>query len=172
MSDGESPPQIRLELYVRSLLPRGACESQEAIVDRLQELADEGAVDAVDVTVWGRGIATSTAAATEVGRELQQRVEQFTGWAGERGLTLRPRFERRSVSSRLTDESYDAIYFPAMAVAAFRNDDLAFVAPSADGTTVYTVEDVLAAFERGIDPDRLPVEGSARTARETTTDRE
>lgn len=170
MSDGESPPEIRLELYVRSLLPRGACESQEAIVERLRALSDEDVVDAVDVTVWGRGVAASTAAETEIGRELLARVEQFSEWARERGLTLRPRFERRAVRSRLTGESYDAIYFPAMAVAAFRDDDLAFVAPCADGTTVYTVADALDAFEHGIDPDRLPAEGSTRTVRETAPD--
>lgn len=171
MSDGESPPQIRLELYVRSLLPRGACECQEAVVGRLKELVDDGVVDAFEVTVWGRGIAPSTATETAAGRDLQRRVEQFSEWARERGLTLRPRFERRPVRSRITDESYDAILFPAMAVAVFRDEDLAFVAPCADGTTVYTVEDVLDALEHGADPDRLPVEGSARTVRERAPER-
>lgn len=169
MSDGEQPPETRLELYVRSLLPRGACACQEAVVDRLQELAEDGAIDAFEVTVWGRGLAPSTAAATDAGRELLGRIERFSGWARERGLTLRPRFERRTVRSDLTDETYDAVLFPAMAVAVFRDDDLAFVAPCADGTTVYTVADVLDAVEDGAfeaGADRVPDEGSDRTVRE------
>lgn len=175
MSDGQTAPEIHLELYVRSLVPRGACECQRTVLRRLQGLADDGAIDSFEVTVWGRGIRPSTAAQTATGKELQQLVESFAEWAQERGLTLRPRFERRSVRSRMADETYDAIYFPAMALAVFQDGDLAFVAPCADGTTVYTVGDVIDAFEVGgadgvdrLDPARLPVGGSTRTVHEAT----
>ncbi len=167
MSDGQ--PEIRLELYVRSLLPRGGCEHQQAVLDRLRGLADGGAIDAFEVTVWGRGFGPSAAAETDVGRELRELVETFSAWADERGLTLRPRFEPRPVRSRLADEEYDAVSFPAMALAAYRGDDLAFLAPCADDATTYAVRDVLDAFEAAsegsdrVDPGQLTVEGSQRT---------
>lgn len=170
MNDGQ--PEIRLELYVRSLVPRGGCEHQEAVIDRLRGLADDGVVDHFEVTVWGRGIGPA-ATATDTGRELQDLVEAFSEWASDHGMTLRPRFEPRPVRSRLTGEEYDAVYFPAMALAAFRGEDLSFVAPCADGTTTYTVRDVLEAFEttagdgqEQVDPEHLTVEGSARTVQE------
>lgn len=174
MSDGQPNQEIRLELFVRSLLPRGTCDSQQAVLGRLEDLSDDDAIDAFEVTVWGRGISPTTAAAeTDAGRELQRLVDAFSEWARERGLTLRPRFERRPVRSRITGEEYDAILFPAMALAAYRGGDLSFVAPCADGTTMYTVEDVLEVVRNDgvdrLDPDLLPDEGSARTVSEATT---
>lgn len=144
----ESDSTTGLELYVRSLLPRGSRERQETTIRRLRALEDAGAVDRTGVVVWGRGLDTSSAALrTEAGRELQDHVDAFYAWAREHGLSLRTCFSSRRVASRITDDEYDALVFPAMALAAFRDDAVTFVAPCTDGETVYTVTDLLDALE-------------------------
>lgn len=148
MSESESTPETRLELCVRSLLPRGCRGRQEATLERLGRLEASGAVDDVDVVVWGRGLDVSSDATwAGAGRDIRDRVDAFNEWARERGFSLRTCFSSRRVRSELVDEEYEALLFPAMALAAFRDDAVAFVAPCTDGETTYTVGDLLDAIE-------------------------
>lgn len=149
MPESDSTPEVRLELCVRSLLPRGSRGSQEATIERLRRLESRGAVDEVDVVVWGRGLETTSAASrTGAGREIRERVDAFYEWASERGYSLRTCFSSREVRSEIVDEEYEALVFPAMVLAAFRDDAVAFVAPCTDGETAYTVADLLDALDR------------------------
>lgn len=153
MAGSEPAPETRLELYVRSLLPRGCQGRQETTLRRLEELEASGAVDDVGVVVWGRGLDVSTdAPRTDAGEEIHRRVDAFQEWASDQGLSLRTCFSSRQVSSDITGEEYDALLFPSMALAAFREGAVEFVAPCTDGDAVCTVTDLLEAFERG-EPD-------------------
>lgn len=153
MAGSESAPETRLELYVRSLLPRGSRGRQETTLRRLKELEASGAVDEVGVVVWGRGLDVSPdALRTDAGERIRQRVGAFQEWAHDQGFSLRTCFSSRQIRSDITGEEYDALLFPSMALAAFREDAVEFVAPSTDGDAVYTVTDLLEAFETA-DPD-------------------
>lgn len=141
---------VRLELYVRSLSPRGTYRRQEALIERLERLSAAGRIDDYSVEVWGRRVAFSTAAArTEAGKHALARHAVFKRWADANDRSIGSFFEVRTVDSKLADERYRALIFPGAALAEYRDGELRHVAPCSDGGTVYTVEDRLDRFEQG-----------------------
>jgi hypothetical protein len=122
-----------VELYVRTLSPTDARDSQESLLETLQQSA---AVDSIEVVVTGDRICPETVAAgTEIGSALLEKFEQFEQWASETGRTLAPAFRRETGRSLLTGESVSGACFPDRALAEYRNGSLSFVAPCCnDGT--------------------------------------
>lgn len=144
--------EVRVELYVRSLLPRGAHERQERVIERLERLEAEEAVASFEVEVWGDRVGPSTAAArTSAGRTARGRLETFVEWAQANDRSLRPCFETHAVASEFTETAYTAIEFPLMTLVEYERDDIRHVAPCTDGTTTYTVSDRLRELERGVE---------------------
>lgn len=140
---------VRVELYVRSLLPRGAHERQERVIERLERLEAANVVASFEVEVWGTRVGPSTAAArTGAGRAARERLETFVEWAQANDRSLRPCFETHAVASAFTETAYTAIEFPLLTLVEYEDDDIRHVAPSTDGTTTYSVSDRLQAFER------------------------
>ena len=137
-----------LELYVRSLAPRAAHDRQEDVVARLERLATRGRVAEYAVHVWGSRIdLASTAAETDAGRFVRERVEAFTDWTADNGLSTEPFFEEESVDSSLTGEEYTAVTLPTATLAEYVDGELDFVTPCTDGDTVLGVEDRLQELE-------------------------
>lgn len=155
MEQGEPIEGTRLELYVRSLSPGGARPQQAAVIDRLERLETEHATVDVTVTVWGKEIGTTTPAArTDAGQFILERVSEFREWARERGRSIDSFFETREVHSSITGEEYTALVLPVMTLAEYHDGSLRFVAPSANGETVYTVSDRVDALEHRIASDQ------------------
>lgn len=151
--------EVRVELYVRSLLPRGAHERQERVIEQLERLEAEDAVASFEVEVWGNRVGPSTAAArTGAGRAARERLETFVEWAQANDRSLRPCFETHAVASEFTETAYTAIEFPLMTLVEYEDNEIRHVAPCTDGTTTYTVSDRLQAFERGTEAQ--PAAGS------------
>lgn len=119
----------RVEVYVRSLSPEGTPQ-QQAIFDRLDALSAEGVIDYWTVHVVGKEVCPETATSTEPGQLICERIEQFKDWADDEDVSFGPFFERRRVSSELTDESYETMVLPSLTLAEFDSDDtLQFVTP-------------------------------------------
>ncbi|MFY4814749.1 HTH domain-containing protein [Haloarcula sp. AONF1] len=139
---------LRLELFVRSLAPETARPQQEAVIERLRDLADE--VADTELYVTGDCVCPSTVAAeTETGRFLLDRYEAFEEWADESGVEL-VGFRNRCVDSSMTGETVTGIQFPRLTLAVFADDQLRFVAPAIRNGTETTVADAQDEIERAI----------------------
>lgn len=148
---GSATERVRVELYVRSLAPRGATESQQAVVSSIRRLEDEGEIAEYTVHVCGREIpATPAEMTTEFGEFLLNRVAVFSAWADRNDYSLGRLFDERTLESAFTDDRRETVVLPAMALAEYEGADLRFVAPcTIDGTTV-TVWDRLEELSEGV----------------------
>ncbi|MFC7139147.1 HTH domain-containing protein [Halosimplex aquaticum] len=140
----------RIELYVRSLLPDGAHERQEAVIERLQELDAEDEIEDFSVIVWGKQIARDSAGArTEEGEYILNRVAEFKQWALSNNVSLESFYQRQTVENDVTDEPYTAMVLPVMGLAEYDGEELRHVAPCTEGEEVHTIMDRLDRLERG-----------------------
>jgi len=146
MSDTDPTPHI--ELYVRSMLPDGAHERQEDVIDRLDTLEQNDQIASFNVIVWGKQIAPQSAAAgTEEGR-----VAEFKQWALSNNVSFESFYQRTQVDSEATESAYDAMTLPVMGLAEYDGEELAHVAPCTEGDTVHTIVDRLERLEAGQPP--------------------
>lgn len=152
-----------LELYVRSLLPDGAGERQDALLEKLDELERDGDIAGYNVIVWGKQIAPESAAAgTDEGRYILNRISEFQQWALANNVSLDSFSQRRPVDSEATDESREAIVLPVMGLAEYHGDELAHVAPCSDRDEVHTITERLERLAAGEQPS-APQETADRT---------
>jgi len=152
---------VTVDLHVRSLTPRAGRGRQEAVIERLERLADTGRIHEFNLDVWGRQISLSTAAArTDAGQNVLDRVERFREWAEETDRSISSFFETRRVDSEMTEESYVALVLPMFTLAEYHDGDLAYVAPCSDGDGVVTVTDRLDTLaENGVVTEPLEADG-------------
>lgn len=135
---------LRAELHLRGDARGGALVRE--IVSRAERLETTGVLDAVTVAgewscvhVRGDGPCSATIATYEAFRE----------WAETNRLSLEPGFQERTRGFIGTDESEAVVVFPVIALAIYEGRDLSAVFPCTDGERTYTVEESIAAFERG-----------------------
>ena len=141
--------RVTVDLHVRSLTPRAGNGRQEAVIERLERLADTGRIHEFNVHVWGRQVSLSTAAArTDAGQNVLNRVEMFREWAADTDRSISSFFETRRVDSRMTEESYAALVLPMFTLAEYHGGELTYVAPCTDGDDVVTVTDRLDTLEQ------------------------
>ena len=157
----DAPDPRRVELFVRSLSPQSGRSPGTTQLHRLRRLADEGVVD-LSVSVWGREVGLSTTAArTDAGEFVLDRVAAFREWADEHDVCVEAFFETREVDSGLTGESYTALVLPAACLAEYRDGGLVHVAPYTTDTAVHTVADRVSALEASAEdaaPDERPAD--------------
>jgi hypothetical protein len=140
--------EIRLELYVRTLSPPGARTRQEQVIERLQRLADEGHVADCYVKVWGRQIdPTTTAADTDQGQFILNRIAEFKQWALANNTTLESFYQTHEQSSSITGQDHTTIVLPKMGLAEYHGSELEQVSPCTDEDDVISVVNHLDALE-------------------------
>jgi hypothetical protein len=99
------------------------------------------------VLVWGKHApATPAEARTDAGLFALNRVAVFTEWAEQNGLSVENHFERRTIDSDITAETYNALRFPVMTYAEYHGNDLVFVAPTSGTDHHFSVRDRLDAL--------------------------
>lgn len=136
----------RVELYVRSLAPTQARETQNEVVTRLRRLGEEGRIADHEVALCGECVCPNAATATtEVGQRLLSRYDEFQSWAADRDRDL-VGFEERDTNSMLTDTTVTGIVFPRLTLAEYQDGNLAFVAPSRNGSATTAVLDRLETY--------------------------
>jgi hypothetical protein len=164
---------LYVELYVRSLAPRGIQSRQRAVIERLTQLTDTGVVEGHRVLVCGRQIpAKRRDLVTEFGQFLHERIAVFSEWAERNGWSLDHAFSRRTVDSAITGETTDVLALPAMALAEYEGDALRFVAPVTSADAQWTVQERLDALLATGSPDsadRLPEARTTPPHRSTAT---
>ena len=113
---GSGGTDLQVDLWVR----RPVCGPRTTVIDRLSSLCASGPVADFSVTTWPEEIALTGSNRQE---ELLETIEGFEDWAADRGLSLRPPFETRTVS-RLVGGSEDVLTTPMLLAAAYRDDDV------------------------------------------------
>lgn len=151
-----TPDRRRLELYVRSL--SAADTPAEDHARRVRALASDGHVAEGAVLVWGQEVGLSTTAfRTRIGKCILDRIGTFRAWAAERDASMEPFFTSRTVTGRVTGESYAALRLPVTCLAEYVGDDLVHVAPHRDASRTVTVADRLRELEPPATEER-PIE--------------
>jgi hypothetical protein len=151
MSDTTPTPHI--ELYVRSMLPDGAHERQEDVIDHLETLDENDQIDGFNVIVWGKQIAPQSAAArTEEGKYILNRVAEFKQWALTNNVSLDSFYQDTTVDSEAAASAYDAKVLPVMGLAEYDGNELVHVAPCTKDDVVHTIMDRLERLEAGQPP--------------------
>lgn len=134
------PPE-HLELHVRSLGGRGE-EHRQRAVEQLHSIEHREGVEGASVQVWGSEVALSTTAAeTEAGREILDRVEAIRGWADSAGVSVDRLFEICQRERYLTGETSTIMRLPVRVLVEVDNGEVVYVTPhEADGGVVTVIE--------------------------------
>ena len=159
MYGGSNGDGLRIEVYVRSLQPRGDTTQQRAF-DRLDELVEEGVVEDYEVVVWGDRVPpTPDALRTRAGRFVLDRVVVFQRWAEENDCSIQHAFNVRTVDSAITGQQYSELLLPQLVAAAVENDHLVDFAPAiVSGTHVSALDFIERLTQRDPVVDPTPVE--------------
>jgi hypothetical protein len=154
MNNREQSGGIEAELWIRSFAPVGGDERQEAAVDRLQNMADDGRLADLTVRMWGKKMRRSSAAAyTEEGQVVFDRVAEFREWAAGEGRDLEPFFEERTERCEFTDAEDSVVVLPSVALAEYRDDELVHLAPHVDDGEQVTVQERIQKLRGEDDAD-------------------
>jgi hypothetical protein len=128
----------------------GTHEQQRHVIGRIESLVERGDVDRVQRQAWAHELVPE--ADDDWCEEARATYSRFWTWAREHERTLEPAFGTRTVSSMVSDDSYDVITFPVLCVAIYADGTLVEVAPSTDPETdtTYTVMECLDDLERTV----------------------
>lgn len=129
-------------VYVYMRAVTSAPERREEVLDRLQELHDEGAVDAVRTWTWANEVAQSAphdADAVDV-------FEQFQRWADRREVSVQPPFRWTTRESTITGDREEVLVTPDLCLAVRDGSALVGVFPCTDGERHYGTEEALDAL--------------------------
>jgi hypothetical protein len=138
----------RLELYVRSLAPRGRRSHQAAVLDRLQTLSMNDEIADYEVYVCGKRLpANPEETRTEFGAYLHNRIAVFELWAAQNEIPLESLFRRQRIDSTLSGESAPELIVPTMLLAEYEGTALQFVAPCETEHRSWSVADRLKRID-------------------------
>lgn len=155
----DSPYSV--ELFVNSLAPQGAHGRQQAIIDRLNRLKQEGRIESISCTVWGNRICPETAPRVTDGRNLLHEISRLQRWADRHGVSLTPFFNERTVES-MDNESYRVIVPPILCLAISLDDELWGIFPCLkDGQSLSAMDGLDALAEETVPElfaDRTPAQ--------------
>lgn len=141
----ETTGERRAELYLRGDT-YGTFDVQQSVLERMQRLETDGALDATSVEGGWQRIRT----ANEDGRAgAVATYREFAAWARRNGYSLGPAFEERQRAYVGLDRVDDVVVFPVVTLATYEDDQLRGVFPCSDGDHIFRVEDCLDALERG-----------------------
>lgn len=146
---GEQSPRengLELVVYLRESVRSAAAKRQQAVLDRLDALADAGVVEDVTVRRWPKRVSESS--------EVLETVRELREAAEERGFRLEPFFQERERAPGVftgRTETVREVVLPVVCVALYRDGDLRRVYPCADDEACYSVDDGLDMLEGAVE---------------------
>lgn len=147
---------LGVDLYIRADAP--IVDRRTAVIERLERLERQERIDEYSVRLWPRAVSLDLMRKADESRAVDA-VREFERWAAQCGRYLSPCFEVSTTHSVITDESDRLLVLPVLCMAVFNNGSLVDVAPSSDGDTVRSVEDLLAHIARGAVPPAEAISG-------------
>lgn len=137
--DGEP---LTVDAYVR---PSTVGDRVEGTLASLRTLASEGMIDDLTVTDWPSTVSLSDERHPEVAAVF----EELDEWARRRGVSVRPPFEVRTLTSAYAEGAETVLRTPMLCVVVSVGDDVTAVFPHTHGDAHYTVADGVEALRRG-----------------------
>ncbi|WP_152041141.1 HTH domain-containing protein [Salinigranum salinum] len=140
---------LGVDLYVRADAP--IVDRRTVVIERLERLERRERIDEYSVQLWPRAISLDLMRRVDES-PIVDAVREFETWAEQCDRYLSPCFDVSTTHSMITDESDRLLVLPVLCVAVFSDGSLVDVAPSSDGDSVRTVEDLLADVAAGTVP--------------------
>lgn len=137
----------RMELFLRSLAPPAARDSQERIVGRLTRLDEQNHIREFDLTIWGDRICLDVTPQTPTERSIRDTIDRFRRWERRHDVSLAPGFAEQEVDP-LVDDAYTVFHTPVIALAVYADSNVWGVFPCTVDGDVVTVDECLDAFLR------------------------
>lgn len=157
----ESLGSLQVECYIRSNLSRVSERQVEVLLERLQELRDDGLITDYETRQWPpkRHSVVEPQASETTRSEL---FAKFESWADQRGYSLAPAFERRQIHSSLLgeEEPKEEVRVPIVTLALYdergETSPLTGVvpyteSPESEQRRTYTVDAWLGTLENDAD---------------------
>jgi hypothetical protein len=141
---GSDNEPLELDVYMRAFVPDAAQRRQEAMLERMRDLADRGKIDDLSVTRWSNQVSVTpdldsdNPAGEHVYRELDAATEDTT-------LSIEPFFRER----RGPKEDRQVISLPVICVVVRSDETVAGIYPCSADDSTYSVTDCLDALEAG-----------------------
>ncbi|POG57452.1 HTH domain-containing protein [Haloferax marisrubri] len=155
----QTDSERRVELWIRPIRD-GFGEEHQALVVRLERLADEGLVDDVCVRTWDRDVdVESDTAPTKRDAVVRERLAECRLWARNEGVALPTLDERATVGSGRMGPEHDAVVLPPTLGIVFRDDEIEAVYPHERTEGRRTLADWVETAESflGIDHEHVEV---------------
>jgi hypothetical protein len=126
----------------------GVRERTESALEALGVLDRRDLVDGVDVTVWGNAVCPNGESAdTATGQQILGQLAAFRAWGQRTDADATLPFDRKTVSSSITDERYEKIVLPELCLGVFCDGELELVLPCEVDEVSQGVLDFLSSFE-------------------------
>jgi hypothetical protein len=139
---GETEPTAAtVSMVLRTRTP--VCGSRTTVIDRLGRLRATESIDDFEVRTWPDEVVLSDGTSDD---PVVETFERFERWAAAHGLSVRPAFDVRTVSSLIGRER-ELLTLPMMSLAVSADGDLVGVFPCRDGERTWTISDCLDAYE-------------------------
>jgi hypothetical protein len=126
------------------------CGARTTVIDRLGSLRAAGAIEEFEVLTWPDEVVLSDAASSD---GAVRTFERFERWAEDRGVSVRPAFDVRTVAS-LVGNPREVLTLPMMCLTVSSGEELVGVFPHQDGDRTVTIGDCLDAYDRRGDDER------------------
>lgn len=142
-SSAQSGEGVTVQVWTR----QPVCGTRATVLDRLAHLRAIDVIDDFEVETWPEKVVLD-----EGDQRIPRLLDHLEGWANDQGVSLRPPFERQTVSP-LIGESREVLRLPMLTLVVY-DDGVAGVYPCSDGDRTVTVEAYL---------DRCETDGEATT---------
>lgn len=121
---------VRVDVFLRSLgAPTGSEGTQARVIERLEELEEQGRIDTYTVSVWGEQIRPGNRCArTPVGQYMLDKIEALQAWSRDTPGATVP-FENKTVSSFVTEGAHEVVKLPRICLSVRADQDIAAVLP-------------------------------------------
>jgi len=135
-----SPPDgdVSVSLFTRTSLPGPSRRRADAVSARLEALATDGSVQAVERETWPKRVPVD-----DCDSRVRDVYLDWIDWARREEVSLRPFFATRECYDPAAEDFTDWLVVPAIALAVRVDGNLAAVYPHEDGDQTVTVEDGL-----------------------------
>ena len=141
------------------LPPLGAKSGQESLLEALDQLVDDGAIDEVTVTITGNRLCLcDTCMKTGAESTLMDRFKELDEWGREHDASTSPFFETRTLDSSMAGETARALVPPRMSVALYCDEDLSGVFPCEMGEVTVSTADFVSTLAQLSDGQRTVAE--------------
>jgi hypothetical protein len=119
----------RIELWMRAHPTSDVQDRQQAALDRLSRLKNEGIINKFSVNSWRKHINTRNGdSPSNTATPALDKALEFEHWSEHNGRSL-PGFQRRTQSSLLTNTTQEVFVTPILSLGIYEDDDLSEVIP-------------------------------------------